>query len=101
MKVGFDFDDTINEHVPSFRVQRGFLIRAVTGMIAYKEFFIISARQETEKNRAEIMQRLYALHVKLLPENLFLGFSGVEKAKLAETLGIRIFSTTILPWLRQ
>jgi len=91
MKVGFDFDDTVDEHVSSFQAQRGFLIRAIAGMIARRELFIISARKDTEKNRAEIMDFMKNINVPFTPENLFLGFSGVKKAKLAETLGIRIF----------
>ena len=91
MKVGFDFDDTIDEHVVSFQLQRSFLIRAISRMIAIRELFIISARKDTEKNRAEIMDTMEKLHVQFSPENLYLGFSGEKKAELAVELGIRIF----------
>ena len=91
MKIGFDFDDTCFEHVSSFAGTRLFLLRALAGMIAYRELFIISARKDTEKNRAEIMDFMKNIHVMLLKENLFLGFSGEKKAKLAKTLDIQLF----------
>ena len=91
MKVGFDFDDTVDEHVLSFQLQRGFLIRAIAGMIAIRELFIISARKDTEENRAEIMDHMRNIHVPFSLGNLFLGFSGEKKAELAVELGIRIF----------
>jgi len=91
MKVGFDFDDTIDEHVSSFQLQRGFLVRCFSGMLATRELFIISARKETSKNFNEILSFMRNIHVPFLPENLFLGFYGVEKAELAENLGIQIF----------
>ena len=91
MKVGFDFDDTVDEHVSSFQAQRSFLVRAIAGMIAHRELFIISARRDTKGNRAEILDRMRNMYVPFLPENLFLGFSGVKKAILAESLGIQIF----------
>lgn len=91
MRIGFDFDDTIDEHVPSFQLQRSFLIRCFSGMLSTRELFIISARNATEKNFNEILDHMRNIHVPFLPENLFLGFSGVKKAKLAKYLGIRIF----------
>jgi len=91
MKVGFDFDDTIDEHVEAFQLQRGFLVRCFSGMLATRELFVISAREETSKNFNEILDHMRALHVPFLPENLFLGFSGVEKAELAENLRIKVF----------
>jgi len=91
MKVGFDFDDTVDEHVSSFQAQRRFLIRCLSGMIAIRELFIISARKDTEKNRAEILSFMKNIHVMLIPENLFLGYSGEKKATLAKDLGIQIF----------
>ena len=91
VKVGFDFDDTIDEHVSSFQLQRSFLIRALSGMIAIRELFIISARKDTEKNRNEILGFMRNIHVPFSPDNLFLGVSGVKKAKLAKTLDIRLF----------
>ena len=91
MKVGFDFDDTIDEHVEAFQLQRSFLIRALSGMIAIRELFIISARKDNNNNRAEIMDFMKNIHVSFTPENLFLGFSGVKNAKLAKNLGIQIF----------
>ena len=57
MKIGFDFDDTCFEHVSSFAGTRLFLLRALAGMIAYRELFVISARKDTEKNRAEFQPR--------------------------------------------
>ena len=91
MNVGFDFDDTINEHVEAFQPQRAFLIRSIAGMIAYSELFIISARKKTSKNFNEILSFMRNIHVPFSPDNLFLGFSGVEKAELAENLGIKVF----------
>ena len=91
MKVGFDFDDTVDEHVSSFKLQRGWLIRAITGMIATRELFIISARRDNNNNKAEIMGYMEKIHVPFLPENIYLGYSGKEKALLAENLGIQIF----------
>ena len=91
MKIGFDFDDTIDEHVSSFQLQRSFLIRALSGMIAIRELFIISARKDNNNNRAEIITFMEKIHVPFSPENIFLGFSGVKKAKLAKTLDIRLF----------
>ena len=91
MKVGFDFDDTIDEHVSSFQAQRSFLIRCFSGMLSTRELFIISARKATKKNFNEIWDHMKNINVPFLPENLFLGFSGVKKATLAKDLGIRIF----------
>ena len=91
MKIGFDFDDTCFEHVSSFVGTRLFLLRALAGMIAIRELFIISARKDNGKNRAEIMDFMKNIHVSFTPENLFLGFSGEKKAKLAKTLDIRLF----------
>ena len=91
MKVGFDFDDTIDEHVSSFQLQRSFLIRAIAGMIAHRELFIISARRDNNNNKAEIMGYMEKIHVPFSPDNLFLGYSGEKKAKLSVELGIRIF----------
>ena len=91
VKVGFDFDDTLDEHVPSFQLQRSFLIRAIAGMIAYRELFVISARKDNDKNRAEIMGFLERRWIVLPSENIYLGFSGRKKAELASELGIRIF----------
>ena len=91
MRIGFDFDDTIDEHVPSFQLQRSFLIRALSGMIAIRELFIISARKNNNNNRAEILAYMEKIHVPFSPDNLFLGFSGVKKATLAKTLDIQLF----------
>ena len=91
MKIGFDFDDTIDEHVEAFQLQRSFLIRAIAGMIAHRELFIISARRDNNNNKAEIMGYMEKIHVPFLPENIYLGYSGKEKALLAENLGIQIF----------
>lgn len=91
MRIGFDYDDTIDEHVSSFQLQRSFLIRALSGMIAIRELFIISARKNNNNNRAEILAYMEKIHVPFSPDNLFLGYSGEKKAKLAEDLGIRIF----------
>ena len=91
MRIGFDFDDTIDEHVPSFQLQRSFLIRALSGRIAIRELFIISARKNNNNNRAEILAYMEKIHVPFSPDNLFLGFSGVKKATLAKTLDIQLF----------
>ena len=91
MNIGFDYDDTIDEHVSSFQLQRSFLIRAIAGMIAHRELFIISARRDNNNNKAEIMGYMEKIHVPFSPDNLFLGYSGEKKAKLAENLGIQIF----------
>ena len=91
MKVGFDYDDTIDEHVSSFQLQRRFLIRCFSGMLSTRELFIISAREATKKNFNEILGFMRNIRVPFLPENLFLGYSGEKKASLAETLGIQIF----------
>ena len=91
MKVGFDFDDTIDEHVEAFQPQRSFLIRAIAGMIAHRELFIISARRDTKGNRDEILDHMRNIHVPFTSDNLFLGFSGVKKATLASSLGIKVF----------
>ena len=91
MRIGFDYDDTIDEHVSSFQLQRSFLIRALSGMIAIRELFIISARKNNNNNRAEILAYMEKIHVPFSPDNLFLGFSGVKKATLAKTLDIQLF----------
>lgn len=91
MRIGFDFDDTVDEHVSSFIVTRLFLLRALAGMIAIRELFVISARKDTEKNRAEILGFMKGNNIVLLKENLYLGFSGKKKATLAKTLDIRLF----------
>ena len=91
MKVGFDFDDTLDEHVPVYQLARGFLVRAICSCLADREVFIISARKRTEENRNEIMDFMKNIHVTFLPENLFLGFSGEKKAILANRLGVKIF----------
>lgn len=91
MKVGFDFDDTLDEHVPVYQLARGFLVRAICSCLADREIFVISARKRTEENKNEIMDFMRNIHVPFLPENLFLGFSGEKKAILANRLGIKVF----------
>ena len=91
MKIGFDFDDTCFEHVSSFAGTRVFLLRALAGMIAIRELFIISARKATNENYTEILGFMKRNNIVLLKENLFLGFSGEKKAKLAKTLDIQLF----------
>ena len=91
VKVGFDFDDTIDEHVEAFQLQRSFLVRAIAGMIAHRELFIISARKDNNNNKAEIMDYMRNIHVPFIPENIFLGYSGKDKANLASSLGVKIF----------
>ena len=91
MKIGFDFDDTCFEHVSSFAGTRLFLLRALAGMIAIRELFIISARKATNENYTEILGFMKRNNIVLLKQNLYLGFSGEKKAKLAKNLGIQIF----------
>lgn len=92
MKVGFDYDDTVDEHVLQYQVARGFLIRAVCSCIADREIFIISARTDTEQHYLEIQAGLKGiLHRNLLSENIYLGHSGKDKAILAKSLGVNIF----------
>ena len=91
MKVGFDFDDTLDEHVPVYQLARGFLVRSICSCLADREVFIISARKDNNNNKAEIMDFMKNIHVPFLPENLFLGFSGEKKAILASSLGIKVF----------
>lgn len=91
MRIGFDFDDTCFEHVSSFAGTRLFLLRALAGMIAIRELFIISARKATNENYTEILGFMKGNNIVLLKENLYLGFSGKKKATLAKTLDIRLF----------
>ena len=91
VKVGFDFDDTIDEHVLQYQLARGFLVRCFSGMLAVRDLFIISARRDNNNNKAEIMGYMEKIHVPFSPDNLFLGYSGKDKAILASSLGIKVF----------
>ena len=91
MKVGFDFDDTVDEHVLQYQGAREFLVRCFSGMLAVRELFIVSARRDTKGNRGEILDHMRNMYVPFSPDNLFLGYSGEKKAKLAVELGIQIF----------
>ena len=92
MNVGFDFDDTLDEHVPGYQGSRGFLVRAICSCLADREIFVISARKRTEENMTEIQAILKGiLHRNLPSENIYLGYAGSEKAVLATKLNIRIF----------
>ena len=92
MKVGFDFDDTVDEHVLQYQLARGFLVRAICSCLADREIFVISARKRTEENRNEIYAFVFGMLRRSIPlENIYLGYSGKDKAILAENLGIQIF----------
>ena len=91
MKVGFDFDDTVDEHVLQYQLARGFLVRCFSGMLAVRELFIVSARRDTKGNRDEILDHMRNMYVPFSPDNLFLGYSGKDKAILASSLGIKVF----------
>ena len=91
VKVGFDFDDTTIENTGIFYGSRTFMLRCFCGMVAPRDLFIISARKPCNVNVNEIVDYLFYNHIHISKDNIYLGYSGIEKGTLAKSLDIRIF----------